>query len=69
LATGIPLGVLVGDAMWRAVAHSIRVRVTLRLPVGLIVLVPASIAAVNIIAYFPAQAAARGRPAVALRTE
>ena len=69
LIIGIPLGVLVGDAIWRAIAHSLGVRVTLTLPVGLVLLVPAAVVAVNAIAFFPAQAAARRRPAVALRAE
>jgi hypothetical protein len=69
LIVGIPLGVLVGDTIWRTVAHSLGVRVTITLPLGLVVLVPAAIAAVNVIAYFPAQAAARRRPALALRNE
>jgi hypothetical protein len=69
LLVGIPLGVLVGDAIWRAVAHSLGVPVTVTLPIGLVVLAPAAIAAVNLIAYIPAQAAARRRPAIALHTE
>ncbi len=69
LIVGLPLGVLVGDAIWRAIAHSLGVRVTLTPPLGLVLLVPAVIVAVNMIAFFPAQAAARRRPAVALRTE
>ena len=69
LIVGIPLGVLVGDAIWRAIAHSLGVRVTLAMPLGLVLLVPAVIVAVNVIAFFPAQAAARRRPAVALRAE
>lgn len=69
LIVGIPLGVLVGDSIWRAIAHSLGVRVTFALPLGLVLLVPAVIVAVNVIAFFPAQAAARRRPADALRAE
>ncbi len=69
LIVGLPLGVLVGDVIWRAIAHSLGVRVTLALPLGLVLLVPAVILAVNVIAYFPAQAAARRRPAVSLHAE
>ena len=69
LMVGLPVGVLVGDAIWRAIAHSLGVRVTLTLPVGLVLLIPAVIVAVDLIAFFPAQAAARRRPAVALRAE
>jgi hypothetical protein len=69
LVVGIPLGVLVGDAVWRAIAHSLGVRFTIALPLGLVLLVPAVIVAVNVIAFFPGQAAARRRPAGALRTE
>jgi hypothetical protein len=69
LIVGLPIGVLVGDAIWRAIAHSLGVRVTLALPLGLVLLVPAVILAVNVIAFFPAQAAARRRPAVSLRAE
>jgi ABC-type antimicrobial peptide transport system permease subunit len=65
LIVGIPFGVLVGDAIWRAIAHSLGVRVALALPPGLVLLVPAVIVAVNVIAFFPARTAARLRPAVA----
>ena len=69
LIVGIPLGVIVGDAIWRAIAHNLGVRVILALPPGLVVLVPVVIVAVNVIAFFPARAAARLRPVVALRAE
>ncbi len=69
LIVGIPLGVLAGDAVWRAIAHSLGVRATLALPLGLLLLVPAVIVAVNLTAFFPAHTAARRRPAVALRAE
>jgi hypothetical protein len=69
LIVGIPLGVLVGDAIWRAIAHSLGVRAALSLPIGILLLVPAVILAANLTAFFPARAAARRRPGQALRAE
>ncbi len=69
LFVGIPLGVFVGEIVWRAMAHSLGVQVAITVPLALALLVPGAIIAVNAIAFFPARAAARLWPAVALRSE
>jgi hypothetical protein len=69
LIVGIPLGVLVGDLIWRAIANSLGVRVIVARPAGVLLLIPVVIIAINVIAFFPAYAASRRRPAVSLRTE
>jgi FtsX-like permease family len=69
LVVGIPLGVLVGSAVWRLVAHGLGVAPIAVLPVAAVLLVPAVIVPVNLVAYLPARAAARTRPAVALQAE
>jgi ABC-type antimicrobial peptide transport system permease subunit len=69
LIVGIPLGVFAGEIVWRAMAHSLGVRAVFALPLGLALLVPGAILAVNAIAFFPARRAARQWPAAALRSE
>jgi len=69
LLVGIPLGVLVGTVAWRLVANGLGVAPIAVLPVAVALLIPAVILPVNLVAYFPARAAARTRPAVALQTE
>ena len=70
LAIGIPAGVVVGGFVWRQVAEGLGISPTLSIPtVAVLLVIPCAIAAVNLIAFFPARAAARTRPAVALRTE
>jgi hypothetical protein len=69
LLVGIPLGVFVGEVIWRAMADSLGVRVGFALPLGLVLLVPGVILAVNAIAFLPARKAARRWPAAALRAE
>ena len=70
LVVGIPIGVLVGRFVWRLVAEGLGVTTQAAIP-ALVVLVtiPAAIALVNLIAFLPTCAAARIRPAVALRSE
>jgi ABC-type lipoprotein release transport system permease subunit len=70
LIFGIPVGIIIGSLVWRQVANGLGVATTPALPaLGLLLIVPCALAAVNLIASFPAHAAARTRPAVALRTE
>ncbi len=67
---GIPAGVILGGVVWRQVAEGLGISPALSIPtVAFILVVPAAIIAVNLIAYFPARSAARTRPAVALRAE
>jgi hypothetical protein len=69
LVVGIPIGLVAGSALWRAIADSVGVPVALVVPAGLFLLIPAAILVVNAIALAPARSAARLRPAVALRSE
>ncbi len=70
LVVGIPAGVIVGHLVWRAVADGLGVSTTAAIPtLALLLTIPAAVALVNLIALFPARAAAHTRPAVALRTE
>jgi len=70
LILGIPVGLLIGNFIWRQVADSLGVSATPPIPVlVLLLIIPCALAAVNLIAYLPARAAARTRPAVALRAE
>jgi hypothetical protein len=67
---GAPLGVVVGQVIWRSVADGIGVVSTSDVPVGLLVVVGlATLALANLIAAVPAWAAARTRPALVLRSE
>jgi ABC-type antimicrobial peptide transport system permease subunit len=70
LIIGIPAGILVGSFVWRQVATGLGIATTPQIPVlALLLTIPAALVAVNLIAYAPARAAARTRPAVALRSE
>jgi FtsX-like permease family len=70
LIVGIPAGVIIGSLVWRQVANSLGISTTPAIPgLALLLTVPGALAAVNLIAFFPARAAAGTRPAVALRTE
>jgi len=67
---GVPLGIVAGRAVWRSLAESFPVVYVPPLAVVVIaVVVPAAIAVVNAIAVGPGRAAARIRPADALRVE
>jgi ABC-type lipoprotein release transport system permease subunit len=70
LIMGIPIGLLIGSFVWRPVADSVGVSTTAAFPaLALLATIPAVLALVNLLAYFPARAAAHIRPAIALRTE
>ena len=70
LLIGVPLGVLAGDWAWTAFARSIGVAPQPTVPLWLILLaVPVTLLLANAVAAFPGVAAARLRPAAALRTE
>jgi len=70
LLVGVPLGVTVGRAIWKAVASGAGFASTDTVPaLGVVILVFATIAIVNLIAVVPARRAARLRPAVVLRSE
>jgi ABC-type antimicrobial peptide transport system permease subunit len=70
LVVGIPAGMIIGGLVWRQVAKGLGVSTTPTIAVvALLLILPCALAAVNLIAFFPARAAARTRPAVALQTE
>jgi hypothetical protein len=70
LLVGIPCGLFVGDVVWRAIADSLGIQSSAPIPaLALGALVPCAIVAVNLLAFLPARAAARIRPAIALRAE
>ena len=67
LIIGIPAGLIVGNLVWRLVANGLGVSTTATIPaLALLLTIPCALAAVNLIAFFPARAAAQTRPAVAL---
>ena len=70
LIVGIPAGLIIGNLVWRHVADNLGVSTASHIPtVALLLTIVCALAAVNLIAYFPARAAAQTRPAVALRSE
>jgi ABC-type antimicrobial peptide transport system permease subunit len=70
LVIGVPLGIITGRLVWRWLAHSFPVVYVPPLAaVAVVLVVPAAIALANLLAAWPARAAARIRPAEALRTE
>ena len=70
LLLGIPLGVIVGRAVWNAVATGAGLASIVTIPaVGLVGLVLGTLVIVNLIAVVPARRAARLRPGVVLRSE
>jgi putative ABC transport system permease protein len=70
LIVGIPAGLLVGSLVWRAVANGLGVTSTPFVPaLGFVLTIPAVLAIVNLIGFFPGRAAALTRPAVVLATE
>jgi hypothetical protein len=70
LALGIPIGIVVGRWVWTAFAGSIGVVPSPAVGLTIIlVMIPAALIAANLIAAFPARAAARTKPALVLREE
>jgi hypothetical protein len=70
LVIGVPLGVIVGRALWRQLADSFPVAYVPPVAlVAVLLVVPAALAIANALAVGPAHAATRLRPAAALRTE
>ena len=70
LIVGIPLGLVVGRIAWRVVADELGISPDPTWPVlGVVLLIPAVLIAVNLVAAVPARRAARTRPAVVLRSE
>ena len=70
LVFGIPLGILVGRAVWRVVADGLGVSTTATVPtLAVLLIVPAALVLANLLALLPARAAARTRPAAVLRSE
>jgi len=69
VVVGLPLGVIVGRVTWQLVADSLGIATEVATPLALLaLLVPATLVLVNLVALVPARAAARTRPAVALRS-
>ena len=70
LALGIPIGIVIGRWVWTAFAGSIGVVPAPAVGLTIIlVMIPAALIAANLIAAFPARAAARTKPALVLREE
>jgi predicted lysophospholipase L1 biosynthesis ABC-type transport system permease subunit len=70
VVVGVPLGVAAGQALWRSVASSLGVVVIVDVPwLAIAASVVAACACVTLLALLPARAAARARPAYALRAE
>jgi hypothetical protein len=69
LLVGFPAGILAGAFIWRRIAETLGVTSSMRYPVSLLLVVPSVLLIVNLIAFFPALAAARANPALALRNE
>jgi hypothetical protein len=69
IAIGVPLGVVVGQAVWRAFANNLGFVPVSVVPIGLIVvLVVGVLLAANLIAIVPALVATRSKPGELLRT-
>ena len=70
LVIGIPVGLVAGRAVWRAVAGGLGVSTGATIsPVAVALTVVGALALVNLIAFLPARAAGKTRPAAALRSE
>ena len=70
IVIGVPLGIVAGRLVWRSLADSFPVVYVPPIAIAAIVLVvPAAVAVANLLAALPARAAARIRPAEALRVE
>lgn len=69
LVVGIPAGLIIGDLVWRHIANGLGIAAVTTFPsLALILGIPVVLALVNLIAFFPARAAAQTRPGIALRS-
>jgi hypothetical protein len=67
---GIPLGIVAGSKLWNVIAEVIGVVPSARVPtVAVALLAPGAVLLANLVAVFPARAAARTKPAIVLRSE
>jgi putative ABC transport system permease protein len=67
---GLPVGVLSGALVWRAVADGLGVATATTVPLlGLVAIAAAAVAVANVVALWPARRAARMRPAPALAAD
>lgn len=69
LVVGLPLGLAAGRWAWRVVAEGVGAPGAVTPVLAVLVVAAATVALGNLVAVFPARAAARIRPAVALRAE
>ena len=70
IVVGVPLGVLVGRAIWLVVARNLGIEQYVPIPwLAIAITAVAAVALANVLALFPARRAARLRPAVALAAE
>ncbi|MGZ4139716.1 MAG: FtsX-like permease family protein [Actinomycetota bacterium] len=70
VAVGIPIGAAAGRGLWNAIAGSVGVIPSARVPLApTLLLIPAALVLANLIAAVPARAAARTKPAIVLRAE
>ena len=70
IVLGVPIGIFLGRFAWRLLADNLGVSTEAWIPFFQpLVVVAAAILIVNLIGLLPARAAARTRPAVALRSE
>ena len=70
LGLGIPFGLALGNVVWRTVAEDGGIATVVSVPVAaLVLMVPAALLAVVLVAFLPARSAARTIPAVALRSD
>ena len=70
LIVGIPLGLLIGNQVWDAVANGLGITPGATIPtLALVLMAVGALVVANLIAFFPARAAGRTPAAVALRAE
>ena len=70
LVVGVPLGLIAGRAVWRALSGGLGIGTDPQVPWMLIwAVIPATAAATALLSWWPGRCAARSRPAVQLRVE
>ena len=67
LIIGMPLGVILGRFAWHLVADGLGVSTVYAISLSALILVPAALLAVNLLAFIPARRAVRIQPGPALR--